>query len=364
MPNPVITADAELHTLCAHLAHAPWIALDTEFMRERTYRARLCLIQVATPDCIACIDTLAPMDLSPLLDTLYRPTTVKVLHAARQDFEVLADLRGLPPQPLFDTQIAAALLGYDNQIGYGPLVEALLGHKLLKLEARTDWSRRPLSPAQLEYAEDDVRYLRDVYRVLTERLQAVGRADWFAEECAALTDPALYRTDPAEAWRRLNAGAMLAPAQQTTLVALAEWREHEAQSRDLPRGWVVPDNALVEIARRTPNSMETLAEITELKPPMVRREGEAILQLLGQARPQPEQPYWEKHDRLDGPQMDLIKKLSQVVQQRAQTAQINPTLIAPRRELTRLVRGDADCALLRGWRRRFIGEELLALCAH
>jgi ribonuclease D len=364
MPESLITDAAGLRALCLRLAPAPWIALDTEFMRVNTYRARLCLMQLATPEEIACVDPLALGDIGPLLELLYRPTVVKVLHAARQDLEVLADLghasQLAPPQPLFDTQIAAALSGEDDQIGYSGLVERITGHKLDKIEARTDWAARPLSAAQLRYAEDDVRYLRDVYAALDARLHALGRSDWLREECATLTDPALYRNDPEQVWRRLGAGATLAPAQQTVLVALATWREREAARRDLPRGWVVPDAALVELARRAPATLGALADIAELKPSMIRRDGETLLQCLGDARALPVQRYWDPPERLDAAQMAQIKQLGARVQERARAAGVSATLVAPRRELTRLVRGERDLALLRGWRRDFIGAELLA----
>jgi ribonuclease D len=359
MPAPFIDDVAQLRSLCERLRDAPWIALDTEFMRVSTYRARLCLIQLATPDVIACVDPLALADLTPLLDLLYLPSVVKVLHAARQDLEVLADIRGAPPRPIFDTQIAASLLGYDDQIGYSALVEKITGHKLDKVEARTDWAARPLSAAQHRYAEDDVRYLRDVYVQTRTRLQQLGREDWLVQECAALTDPMLYRNDPSDAWRRLGGGASLSTPQQSVLAALAVWREREAQNRDTPRGWVVPDTALVELARRQPDSEAALSQIADLKPTVVRRDGGALLRVIQDARAQPAKQYWDAVDRLSPAQSALIKHLSTIVQERASAANISPTLIAPRRELVRLVRGDTGGTLLQGWRRQFVGEELL-----
>jgi len=375
--QPLTDPDA-LRMFCASLVREPWLALDTEFMRVQTYRARLCLVQLATPQTLACIDPLALPDLTPLFDLIYAPAIVKVLHAARQDIEVFVQYLvydeympadsplhryktlGLPPRPVFDTQIAAALLGYDDQIGYGALVEAITGHKLAKLEARTDWAARPLAAAQIRYAADDVHYLRDVYLHLDARLRELGRAEWHAEECAALTDPQLYRNDPDNAWRRLNAGASLSPPAQTILAALATWREREAQARDLPRGWVVPDQALVEIARHAPASVAALGAVPDMKPGMVRRDGEALLEVVQQAQHAPVEPLWETSERLDPPRAALVKRLADVVQRRAREASVSPTLVAPRRELLRLVRGDPACALLHGWRRAFIGEELVS----
>lgn len=358
----MITDVESLQSLCARLRDAPWIALDTEFMRVQTYRARLCLIQLSTPELVVCVDPLTLPDLKPLLDLLYQPTVLKVLHAARQDLEVLADLQGAPPPTVFDTQVAAALVGYDDQLGYGALVEAITGHKLDKLEARTDWAARPLSAAQLRYAADDVHYLRDVYLHLDARLKQLGREAWLAEECAALTDPALYRNDPMQAWRRLGAGATLAPSAQTLLVALATWREREAQQRDLPRGWVVPDPALIELARRAPDSIAALASIPELKPGVVRRDGETLLEIVRAAQTTPARRWWEPTERLEPAQMELAKRLSGVAQQRARDANVSATLLAPKREVLRLIRGDTGGALLRGWRRALVGEELAGLC--
>jgi ribonuclease D len=359
MSNQFITDTQTLLAFCARLADASWVAVDTEFMRVNTYRARLCLIQLSTPESIACVDPLALNDLTPLLDVLYKPSIVKVLHAARQDLEVLVDIRGMPPRPVFDTQIAAALLGYDDQIGYGGLVEKIIGLKLDKIEARTDWAARPLTESQRRYAEDDVRYLRDVYAAMQARLRDTGREDWLTQECAALTDPALYRNDPEQAWRRLGAGGMLSPPQQTVLVALATWREREAQKRDTPRGWVVPDAALVELARRQPSSLAALVDIEDLKPGMIRRDGENLLRCIADAQTLPATRHWEPIDRLDPAQMAKVKQLSAFVQDRAREAQISATLVAPRRELMRLVRGDMNSELLRGWRREFVGDELL-----
>ena len=201
-PEPLIQEPASLAPLCEQLRDAPWLALDTEFMRTRTYYARLCLVQVATPDVIACIDPLALPTIEPLLEVIYAPHVLKVIHSARQDLEVFADIRGAPPAPVFDTQIAASLCGYDDQIGYGALVESITGHKLPKLHTRADWEARPLPPDQLHYAEDDVRYLRDVYALLVQKLEALGRTTWLAEECAARAQVHSFRAPGSGSARR------------------------------------------------------------------------------------------------------------------------------------------------------------------
>ncbi len=360
MTAALIQDELALHALCVRLAGAGWIALDTEFMRVKTYSARLCLLQVATPDLIACVDPLA-VDIEPLLDVLYDPGTLKVLHAARQDLEVFFDIRKTLPTPVFDTQIAAALLGHDDQTGYATLVESITGHKLPKVNQRADWAARPLSPDLLAYAADDVRYLRDVYLKLDAELAARGRREWLAEECAALTDPALYRNDPELAWQRLKQGRTLNPAQQTVLARLVAWRERVAQQKNLPRGWVVADPVLADIARVTPDSPEKLAVVNGAEPALVRRFGREILDAVRAGRAAAPQRLWAEPPRLEPPQQRLLDSVSARIQACAREQGIAATLLAPKREMMKFVLNDPDCALLRGWRYRLIGAELVEL---
>ncbi len=356
----LIHDDSALHALCARLAGAAWVALDTEFMRTKTYSARLCLLQVATPEVSACVDPFA-VALDPLLAVLYDARTLKVLHAARQDLEVFFDLRQAVPTPVFDTQIAAALCGQDDQIGYSALVEKITGHKLPKVNQRADWAARPLVPDLLAYAADDVHYLRDVYRHFEQKLAELGRRDWLAEECAALADPALYRNDPDQAWRRLKQGKALAPAQQTILRMLAAWRERTAQQKDLPRGWVVPDPVLADIARAAPAAPEQLAAVPGAEPALVRRFGKEILEAVRIGREALPQRLWTEPPRLEPAQQSLLEKVSTRIQACAREQGVSATLLAPRREMVKFVLGEPDCALLRGWRHRLIGAELAVL---
>jgi ribonuclease D len=362
MPEPLIQDPASLARLCEQLRDRPWIALDTEFMRTRTYYARLCLVQVATPDLIACVDTLALPDIEPLLDVIYSPQVLKVIHSARQDLEVFADIRGTPPTPVFDTQLAASLCGHDDQIGYGALVESITGHKLPKLHTRADWEARPLPPEQLCYAEDDVRYLRDVYRFLAQKLEALGRTAWLTEECAALTDPGLYRNEPREAFRRLRQGHTLPPAAQTVLRELAAWRERTAQRSNLPRGWVASDAALVETALAAPPTLEGLGHIDGMGGAQSRKWGGEILEAVRRGQATKAERLWEEPRRLDRRQQALYEQLHARARAVAAEMKISPTLLAPRRELLKLIAGDMSGALARGWRRVLIGEELLQLC--
>jgi ribonuclease D len=360
-PELLIQDPTSLTRLCEQLRDPPWLALDTEFMRTRTYYARLCLVQVATPNVIACIDPLA-LPIEPLLEVIYSPGTLKVIHSARQDLEVFADIRGAPPAPVFDTQIAASLCGYDDQVGYGALVESITGHKLPKLHTRADWEARPLPPDQLHYAEDDVRYLRDVYQFLAQKLDSLGRTDWLAEECAALTDPALYRNDPREAFRRLRQGHHLPPAGQMVLRELAAWRELAAQQHNLPRGWVASDAALVETALTAPQTVEALGCIAGMGGAPSRKWGDDILNAIHRGQASTSEQLWLEPQRLDRQQQDLYERLQARVRAIAEQMKISSTLLAPRRELLKLIAGDLSGTLARGWRRALIGEEFLQLC--
>ncbi len=360
MTASLIQDEPGLRALCARLAGAEWIALDTEFMRVKTYSARLCLLQVATPDLIACVDPLA-VDIGPLLDVLYGPGTLKVLHAARQDLEVFFDLRQAVPMPVFDTQIAAALLGHDDQTGYATLVEKITGHKLPKVNQRADWAARPLLPELLAYAADDVRYLRDVYLKLDAELTARNRRDWLAEECVSLTATKLYQNDPEQAWQRLKQGKMLNPAQQTVLAQLAAWRERLAQQKNLPRGWIVADPVLADVARALPDSLEQLAAVNGAEPALVRRFGKEILEAVRAGQNATPQRLWAEPPRLDPAQQRQLDSVSARIQASAREQGISATLLAPRREMVKFVLGDSDSVLLRGWRYQLIGAELVQL---
>lgn len=348
-----------LTDLCALLKGAPWLALDTEFMRVRTYYAQLALIQIAAGDVMACIDPLA-VDIAPLLDIVYDPGVLKIVHAARQDIEVLYDLRHTVPRPVFDTQIAAGLTGYGDQIGYAALVEVQTGTKLAKLETRTDWAARPLSDEQLRYAEDDVRYLGAVYERLSAALADAGRREWLNEDCMTLTEPTLYAADPLDAWRRIKSARALAPTGHAILRALAAWRERTAQQRNLPRAWVVPDAALLDIARVAPTTLDALAGIPALTPPALRHWGAPILQAIAAAHDSAPTTLWTDSQPLTPSQQALCERMAQFVRQRAEQLHISPTLLATRKDIEDLVRADGGRAVS-GWRAQAIGNELRAL---
>ncbi|HEY0940524.1 MAG TPA: ribonuclease D [Steroidobacter sp.] len=364
---PVATSAELLHAL-DRLAAADFVALDTEFMRESTYFPKLCLVQLATltPDaadvhCVL-IDPLAVPDLQPLWNFLNDRQRTKVLHAARQDLEVLSvAMRGPLQGPIFDTQIAAALLGQPAQIGYGALVAAQLGQQLEKGHTRTDWSRRPLSPEQLQYAADDVRYLVPLYANLRDLLAAAGRTQWLFEETRELEDPSLHRTEPDAAWKRLKGLDRLRPEQRATAKLLAHWREETAIKHDKPRGWILADDALREIAERLPGSAQELENIRTLPAGVVRRRGEELLVLVTKGREQGgTEPAANLPPRPEPQQLAMVTKLMSFTRATAEELNISPELLATRRDVEQLVFSKRTDRLSSGWRKDVIGDRLIA----
>lgn len=361
MSDTVIQDGAALQQLCEVLGRHSWIALDTEFIRDRTYYTRLCLIQVAVPGNIACIDPLALPDLKPFLDIVYEPAIIKVMHSGRQDLEIFYDLCGTLPKPVFDTQLAAALAGYGDQAGYAQMVETVLGIKLNKAHTRTDWCRRPLGAAQIRYAEDDVRHLRDLYLHLSGEIASMGRAQWLAEESEWLTDPATYRNDPREAYRNIKDGHLLPPANQNILRELAGWRERCAQEHDLPRSWVVPDPVLFAVARDAPQDQERLGRIEGLSKAATTKWSGNIIKAIRMGAARRPAPVWKTPLRLTGEQKALCNRLMAVVRKRAEQNKLPPAVLGTRREVKRFIAGDTEASFLHGWRRRLVGAELLEM---
>jgi ribonuclease D len=364
----LITDTDSLRTFCAALADSPFVAVDTEFMRERTFWPKLCLIQIAGPEAAAAVDPLADgIDLAPLLPVLMAPLIVKVFHAARQDLEIFFHLMGKLPAPVFDTQVAAMVCGFGDQVGYETLAARLTKAKLDKASRFTDWSVRPLSQRQIEYALSDVTHLREIYRKLKRKLEMSRRSEWLAEEMATLTDPATYRVDPMDAYRRLKTrvvnGRFLA-----ILREVAAWREREAQHRDAPRAWVLRDEALMEIAHHAPATVDALARTRGLGRKFA--EGQAGAQLLAAVRrgldlPEtelPVAPARREAPRGTGPVADLLKVLLKLKCEEKDVAQ---KLVASADDLEALAAlgEDAEVAALHGWRRSLFGEDALRLRA-
>ncbi|WP_161815622.1 ribonuclease D [Steroidobacter agaridevorans] len=369
-PPPIVTTSAELLHALEQLRAAEFVALDTEFMRESTYFPKLCLVQMATPGpdgttrC-ALVDPLAVPDLQPLWDFLNDRARIKVVHAARQDLEVLAvAMRDSLQGPIFDTQIAAALLGLPAQIGYGALVAARLEHQLEKGHTRTDWSRRPLSPEQLQYAEDDVRYLVPLYQNLRDALQEAGRIPWLYEETRELESPALHRTEPEAAWKRLKGLDRLRPEQRATAKLLAHWREETAIKHDKPRGWILADDALREIAERLPGKAADLEGIRTLPAGVARRRGEELLALVTRGRELAQsEPAAFIPPKPEAQQLALVTKLMNLARTTAEELKVSPEILATRRDVEQLVFSRRTDRLSTGWRKEVIGDRLIEVAS-
>ena len=352
-----------LQQLCESIKDAPLLILDTEFVREKTYRAKLCLIQIATDDIVACVDPIALSDLSPLMDIINDESKLKVLHAARQDYEIFYDLNKQLPQPLFDSQLAASLLGYGEQVGYGSLVEKVIGVQLDKAHTRTDWSKRPLSTAQIRYASDDVFYLRQLYPILKQKLSVQGRESWLDEEFSALCKPELFVTQPKNAWNKVKGINRLRPRQLAAAMNISEWREEMAIKNDRPRRWILADDTLLAAAQLLPKSVSQLETIANIKKAVVDNSGKIILSCVKKALElDPEDlPSTTKPKRLTADQEIIADLLMTQIKLIAKEQSISPANIANRKMIEKLINGETDIALLTGWRYQLAGKKVQGL---
>jgi len=350
-----------LAAFCQQIQSSEWLAIDTEFLREKTYYPQLCLIQIANDDVIACVDPLAIEDLSPLLDVLYQPDMTLVFHAAKQDLELLLMLRGELPQHIFDSQLAATVLGLGDQIGYGNLVKTCLNVDLDKAHSRTDWTQRPLSDDQLDYAADDVRYLRSLYHQMTAQLDELNRRSWLDDDFAALSDPQTYTADPEAIWRKIRGAGKLKASQLVILQQLAAWREQRAIERDRPRRWILKDEVMLDLARFAPDSKNKLSQIRGLEPRDIERSGNAIIDAIATAKtiPEADWPILIKPVPLSNQQEALMDALMALLRKYCDEQSITPVAVATRKDIEHLVRGERDSALLQGWRKRIVGQKLL-----
>ncbi len=364
----LITDSAGLAAFTRELEGAPYITVDTEFMRDNTFWPRLCLVQVAGPERAVAIDTLAPgMDLDPLIRIFRDPATVKVFHAARQDIEIFYHLSGAIPAPLFDTQVAAMVCGFGDSVSYETLVSRLAGGKIDKSSRFTDWSLRPLTEKQIRYALDDVTHLRRIYEKLRRRLEKSGRSSWLEEEMATLTSPDTYRLDPRQAWTRLKTRSSN-PRYLAVLREVAAWREREAQERDVPRNRILRDEAIYEIAAHRPRTPAELARTRGLSRKIAEGpRGREILEAVrrGEAVPESECPTPPPKAELPPGLGPVVGALKVVLQMKAEAHQVAPRLIASVADLERIAAEGkkAPVPALRGWRRELFGEDALALRA-
>lgn len=361
----VITDSKALEKFAKALAERPFVAVDTEFMRERTYWPILCLVQAAAEGLEAIIDPMADrMDLAPLLEVLADRKITKVFHAARQDVEIFHQLMGAVPAPLFDSQIAAMACGFGDQIGYEPLMRGLLGASVDKGSRFTDWARRPLSGAQLEYALSDVTHLRDAYPILVSTLEKQERRHWVEEEMAGLLDPRLYRVEPEDAWTRMKLkGAR--PGDLGPLIKIAEWREREAQARNMPRGRILKDEAIYELARLKPKTPEEMGRARSVPAGFERsKAAREILDAVaaGLRVKKADLPRIERDDRGASPPADVVDLLKVLLKRQCEHLHVAPKLVASAADIEAIaLDDDADVAALNGWRREVFGALALKL---
>ncbi len=360
----LITTTADLAAACERMSRHSFVTVDTEFLRETTYYPLLCVAQIASAEEAIVIDALAQdLSLAPFFDLMANESVLKVFHAARQDIEIVWHQAKLIPHPIFDTQVAAMVLGYGDSISYDQLVHRITGDVIDKSNRFTDWSRRPLSTAQVNYAVSDVTHLRQVFQSLSEDLQRRGRSEWVGEEMEILTSPDTYRSDPETAWERLKT-RVRKPKELSVLMEVAAWREREAQSRDIPRGRVLKDEAIGDIATHAPTSMEKLASLRSLPRGFERSKwGAEIVEAVkrGLARDPSLLPKLEKpRQGVNGSAtVELLKVLLRMVSEQHGVA---AKVIATVEDLERIAADDrADVPALHGWRREMFGEQAISL---
>jgi len=353
----LIETTKNLREFCKTVEKHDWFALDTEFLREKTYYSKLCLVQIQAGDHRACIDPIKIEDLSPLYDLLNNPNITKVLHAAHQDLEIFNQLTGHVPAPVFDTQIAAAVLGLGDHMGYARLVEAMLNVTLAKTQTRTDWSKRPLNNKQLDYAIDDVRYLAQIYPMMLEQLTRKNRLHWLDKDFKRTVDPQTYAIKARERWKKVRGNQVLKRPQLAVLRELAAWREDLAEKTNRPRKWILSDDILLDLARQQPTSKAAFSEIRGLSPERVAKNHERWTKLIkkGQATPENELPELPRSKKPTPTQNTLIDLLMIVLQIKAKELGITPAAIAGRKQIATMIQS-GQTSLSDDWRGAIVNE--------
>ena len=364
MPDAIwIDRDDQLAALARELESQTWLGVDTEFLRERTFFPKLCLLQIASAGGIWCVDALK-LDLEALVPVMTGAATRKVMHASRQDLEAFYLTTKRVISPVFDTQIAAGCIGLKPQIGYAELANLLIGVTLAKGQTRTDWSKRPLSAEQLEYAADDVLHLGEIAARLGEKLRELGREHWVVEDCAALEQARLYEPDPAQAWERLRGLQQLPPRPRARAKAIAVWREQVARDRDLPRAWILPDAAIFDLAHTNPETAGALRSVRTLPANYNDGFAAALLTVLAtESRCEPSDASPGQEQRPTAEQKALALRLGAIVDARAAALGVSAEILAPRGELKAMAMGKLGSHVETGWRRAEIGERLRAALA-
>lgn len=355
-PPDVIDDHNDFAQLCEALGAASVVAVDTEFMRVRTYAPVLCLIQIFDGHKAVCVDALKIEDLSPLIAAFSDHTQPTLLHSARQDLETFFLSCGALPRQLFDTQIAAALCGPDDQLSYAQLVDDVTGVTLAKSQTRTNWAKRPLTTNQLQYAADDVRYLPDLYDHLLDKLNALDRLGWFEEDCQRLLNPTLYEPDLNNAWRRCKSRRKFNDRERGAFRALCALRERVAVVEDKPRKWIIEDAGIEQLAAlATPDGAAVREVLHEVRAHRSLKIDD-LLTCIEEAEPATD----KRPERLTPEQMGQVTKAMDMVRARARELDIAPSILAPRKDIERFIRGDRDGTVLSGWRRDIVGQPLVA----
>lgn len=363
LDHPVfVDTDEQLQQLCLQWAEAPLLVLDTEFIRTDTFFPIAGLLQLSDGQGCFLIDPLAIEDFSPLAGLMEDQSIIKVLHSCGEDLEVFDCLFGVLPQPLFDTQVGAALAGMDFSMGYQRLTEDLLQQHVPKGETRSNWLQRPLTASQIHYAALDVAYLPEIYQLLADKLQALGRFEWWQQDCQAITDRFCNYAPADQYYLKVKSAWKLPPAELALLQLITSWREEQAKLRDVPRGRIVKDRACFDIARTQPQTLQALSAIEDIQHRTVRKEGETLLELVNQGQSLPQEDWPPAMPRPLPPQSTaLVKSLKAHVVQRAAHLNLPQEMLARKKDYEYLVRERALPAGLQGWRQQVIGDELLKL---
>ncbi len=360
----VISTTQDLELFVDKINSAKWLAIDTEFLREKTYYAKLCLIQIEANEHRACIDPMAIDDMSAFNALMHNPEITKVLHAAHQDLEILLQLSGKIPAPIFDTQTAASVLGIGDQMGYARLVENMLGVSLAKTQSRTDWSKRPLRDAQLEYAIDDVRYLAQIYPKMLEQLESQNRLSWLNKDFGKATDPETYAMHLDQRWKKVKGNQILKRPQLAVLRELAAWREEQAEKSDRPRKWILSDDILLDLSRQQPTTVEQVKEIRGINPDRSQKNHDIWLSLIKKGKEVPESD-WPELPRAKKPsahQNALIDLLMLVIQIQAKKHNITAAVIATRKQVANMILA-GETTISDDWRGALVNDQIAAVIA-
>ena len=355
----LVEDSSELEGVADALSKSNWIGIDTEFLREKTYYPLLCLIQVHSDVGEWCIDTVKIDDLSSFEKVISNPALCKIFHSCSQDLEALERRFTSPVQNLYDTQIAAGFCGIGAQVSYAALVKEVSCVELAKTQTRTDWSARPLSSLQIDYAIDDVRYLDDIRQHMNSKLDSLGRSEWHQAECQRILDKVNYIVDPNEAWSRLKGAAKIPRQNQKAAKALAIWREFRAQKRDRPREWIVPARVIVEICTSRPGNERALSSIDGMSPGIVRNAGVEIIKILDQNPPDFDAaPIWSRHAPMDNDQKAKLKQAMKQLRAIAERENISQSLLANRSDVEAVILQSRDVDLMHDWRYELAGKSI------